>query len=85
MIEQQYIKLIKTVFFPIGILLLFSCKLSERSKNRQSLTTYPNFIIVLADDQGWNGTSVKMMKNENESRSYYHETPNLELLALRGM
>ena len=85
MIEQQYIKLFKAVFFPIGILLFFSCKSSERSKNRQNLTSYPNFIIVLADDQGWNGTSVKMMKNENESRSYYHETPNLNLLAQRGM
>ena len=25
----------------------------------------PNFIFILTEDQGWNGTSVKMMRNEN--------------------
>jgi len=45
----------------------------------------PNFILILADDQGWNGTSVKMMHNEPGSKSDYFETPNLELLAERGI
>ena len=45
----------------------------------------PNFILVLADDQGWNGTSVKMMHDEHGSKSDYFETPNLELLAEKGI
>tara|TARA_B100001287_G_scaffold22567_1_gene16511 strand:+ start:14897 stop:16330 length:1434 start_codon:yes stop_codon:yes gene_type:complete len=45
----------------------------------------PNFILIVADDQGWNGTSVKMMNKESLSKSDYYETPNLEILASRGM
>ena len=47
--------------------------------------TSPNFILILTDDQGWNGTSVQMMDDEPKSKSDYHETPNLESLAERGM
>ena len=78
-------KLIKAVFFSILILLIFSCKSDDHSAEKDELPVHPNFILVLADDQGWNGTSVKMMSSENGSRSYYHETPNLELLSQRGM
>ncbi len=46
---------------------------------------YPNFILILADDQGWNGTSVQMMDNQPLSKSDYHQTPNLEILASNGM
>ena len=38
----------------------------------------PNFIFILADDQGWNGTSVKMMRKEPLSQSDYYQTPNLK-------
>ena len=38
----------------------------------------PNFIFILADDQGWNGTSVKMMRKEPLSQSDYYQTPNLQ-------
>ena len=48
-------------------------------------TVPPNFILILADDQGWNGTSVQMMNEEPGSKSEYFETPNLELLAKRGI
>ena len=83
--EQEKNKLIKAVFFSILILLIFSCKSDDHSAEKDELPIHPNFILVLADDQGWNGTSVKMMSSENGSRSYYHETPNLELLSQRGM
>ena len=66
-------------------MLIISCKSDEHSAEKDELPVHPNFILVLADDQGWNGTSVKMMSSENGSRSYYHETPNLELLSQRGM
>ena len=46
---------------------------------------YPNFIFILVDDQGWNGTSVQMMNSDTLSKSDYHETPNLEKLASNGI
>tara|TARA_B100001109_G_scaffold106549_1_gene86980 strand:+ start:3988 stop:5418 length:1431 start_codon:yes stop_codon:yes gene_type:complete len=51
----------------------------------QTNTNHPNFILILADDQGWNGTSVKMI-NENElSKSDFYETPNIERIAEKGV
>lgn len=44
----------------------------------------PNFVFVLVDDQGWNGTSVAM-DGTPDSRSDYHQTPHLERLARGGM
>lgn len=78
---------IQQVFFIVGILLLlFACNSTDLSKKENEINpTSPNFILILADDQGWNGTSVKMMDNESGSKSDYFETPNLELLAERGM
>ena len=78
---------IQQVLFIVGILLLvFACNSTDLSKKENEInTTSPNFILLLADDQGWNGTSVKMMDNESGSKSDYFETPNLELLAERGM
>ena len=45
----------------------------------------PNFIFILADDQGWNGTSVRMNDTIPYSASDFYETPNLEKLAKKGM
>ena len=45
----------------------------------------PNFVFVLSDDQGWNGTSVRMDEEVPDSRSDYYRTPNLERLAREGM
>lgn len=78
---------IQQVFFIVGILLLlFACNLTDPSKKENEINpTSPNFILILADDQGWNGTSVKMMDNESGSKSDYFETPNLELFAQSGI
>ena len=62
-------------------LLYFSCKSSEINSKEKT----PNFIVILTDDQGWNGTSVQMMNEEIHSKSDYHETPNIEALANKGM
>ena len=64
----------------IGILYI-SCKSSEINSKEKT----PNFIVILTDDQGWNGTSVQMMNEEIHSKSDYHETPNIEALANKGM
>ena len=45
----------------------------------------PNFIFILADDQGWNGTSVQMLNGLKESKSDFYETPNIEKLAKKGV
>ena len=45
----------------------------------------PNFIFILADDQGWNGTSVKMIEGNELSKSDYYETPNIERIASKGI
>ena len=64
----------------IGILYI-GCKSFEIYSKEK----IPNFIVILTDDQGWNGTSVQMMNDEIHSKSDYHETPNVEALASRGM
>lgn len=45
----------------------------------------PNFVVIVADDQGWTGTSVQMDPNVADSKSDYYQTPNLERLAAEGM
>lgn len=45
----------------------------------------PNFIFILADDMGWNGTSIQISPTEGGSMSDFYETPNLAQLAASGM
>ena len=45
----------------------------------------PNFVVILADDQGWGTTSVAMDPLVPDSRSDYFRTPNLERVAAAGM
>ncbi len=45
----------------------------------------PNFIVILADDQGWGTTSVLMDPQVPESKSDFFQTPNIERLAADGM
>src|SRR5205823_2899333 len=45
----------------------------------------PNIVLMLADDQGWAGTSVAMHPDIGASKSELFQTPNLEQLAAQGM
>lgn len=45
----------------------------------------PNFVVILADDQSWNSTSVQMDSARLDSKSDYYATPQLDKLAQRGM
>lgn len=45
----------------------------------------PNIILILADDQGWTGTSVQLDANETASASDFYRTPQLERFASEGM
>ncbi len=47
--------------------------------------TLPNFVFILADDQGWNALSTPMDPNEPGSGSAYYDTPRLAQLAADGM
>ncbi|MGI9594116.1 MAG: sulfatase [Patiriisocius sp.] len=62
---------------------LIGCKTIKVEKDNTQKS--PNFIVILTDDQGWNGTSVQMMDGNIHSKSDYHYTPNVEKLATRGM
>ncbi|HEY4417779.1 MAG TPA: sulfatase-like hydrolase/transferase, partial [Verrucomicrobiae bacterium] len=46
---------------------------------------YPNFVFILADDQGWTGLSVQMDTNRPNSKSDYYSTPTMEMLASQGL
>ena len=46
---------------------------------------FPNIVLVLADDQGWTGTSLRMDDRISGSRSDLYRTPNLERFAEQGM
>jgi len=45
----------------------------------------PNIVLILADDQGWNGLSVEMDSDVPASKSDFYETPNLARFANEGM
>ncbi|MGE4612806.1 MAG: sulfatase [Planctomycetota bacterium] len=45
----------------------------------------PNIILLLSDDQGWNGLSVSMHPTAFGARSSLIETPQLEKMAARGL
>ncbi len=49
------------------------------------LAAGPNVVLILADDQGWTGSSVQMMPGRGDSRSDFYRTPSLERLAKAGM
>ena len=65
--------------------ILFSLNSNYYPQPSSNSNNSPNFIFILVDDQGWNGTSVQMMNTEPLSKSDYHSTPNLEKLASRGI
>jgi len=69
----------------LSILLILLSICGCKSAPTKSNIKQPNFILILSDDQGWNGTSVQMMNNEIQSKSDYHQTPNIEALSNRGM
>ena len=68
--------------FSIFIFSLFSLLSFSNESNTEGS---PNFIIILVDDQGWNGTSVQMMDKEINSKSDFYQTPNIEKLAKKGI
>ena len=73
---------IKILFSKIALLIILICTISC---NNKVILKSPNFILILSDDQGWNGTSFEMISGSDYSKSDYYETPNIESLAKSGM
>ena len=74
--------------FPIVFSLLFyAC--SEKADNNTELhtqtNTKPNFIVILLDDIGWNGTSTMMDTTIPSSKSDFYQTPNISSIIEGGM
>ena len=67
------------------VLLLSFLFLTTQILQAQKNDNSPNFIFILADDQGWNGTSVKMIEDNEFSKSDFYETPNIERIASKGV
>ena len=55
------------------------------SLSTASLFAQPNFVIIVADDQGWTGSSVQMDSSIPGSKSDFYITPELEAMAQTGM
>jgi arylsulfatase A-like enzyme len=75
----------KIIIFGLVTLFFNSSQSLYTLNSPDSFSKPPNFIIVIVDDQGWNGTSVQMSDEIHNSKSDFHLTPNLEKLALKGM
>ena len=45
----------------------------------------PNFVLILSDDQDWNGLSAQMHPDIPNSKSDFYRTPNLEKFAAQAM
>ncbi|MEM9281655.1 MAG: sulfatase-like hydrolase/transferase [Verrucomicrobiota bacterium] len=54
-------------------------------KSRVETESSPNILLILADDQGWNATSLPADPSLPESGSIWFETPALDRLAQEGM
>jgi len=67
-------------FLLITLLASFAVQAGAAEPDRR-----PNIILMLADDQGWNGLSVAMHPDVPASRSVYFNTPCLEKFASQGM
>ena len=78
--------LFKTALLGVATLLLApQNNLSAQPRSVTSSGAKPNIIFILADDQGWNGTSVQMHPDMANSKSDFYRTPNIGKLAGRGM
>jgi arylsulfatase A-like enzyme len=65
--------------------LAFAAVLLLPAAGRAAEPARPNIVLMLADDQGWNGTSVAMHPDVPGSKGDVFRTPNLEKLAAQGM
>ena len=63
----------------------FLCLTVLVSLTTSAFAKAPNILLIFADDQSWNGTSVPMIQGDASSASREFRTPNIERLAAQGM
>lgn len=68
----------------VSLLLVASLLLIARAAE-PSVPARPNIILLLSDDQDWNGISVRMHPDMTNSKSDFYRTPNLENFAAQAM
>ena len=73
MITKQLLAAVRLLFVPTLI-----CLFADGAPK-------PNFVFILADDQGWNSLSIRAHPDIPGSGSQYYRTPNLEQMARDGM
>ena len=78
--SQEVRSIMKDYILKLIIIITTIVSFSCESKNIQ-----PNIILVLVDDQGWTDSSVRMMKDREDSKSDFYETPNMERMAKEGL
>lgn len=59
------------------------CLLAQAAE--PDISTRPNLILLLSDDQDWNGLSAPMHPEMPNSKSDFHRTPHLEKFAAQSM
>src|SRR6187402_1936722 len=65
--------------------LLFLSVLVAATPHHSRADDRPNFVVILAEAQGWTSSSVPMDDAVANSKSDFIHTPNLERLAAGGM
>ena len=74
--------------FQLALLVLVAVFVSDTSDTwaqTQAEDSKPNILFIIADDQGWKDLSVAMDERLADSKSDYHQTPNIERIAEGGM
>ncbi len=66
-----------------GYLLLTGLMISSTLAYSQNAS--PNIIVILADDLGWSSLSTVMDRNVSDSKSDFHQTPNIDRLASQSL
>ena len=57
----------------------------EGNQTNKSGNNTPNFIVILADDQGWGTTSIPYDPRIKQSKSDFFRTPHMQRIAAAGM
>jgi hypothetical protein len=83
---MDWTRLFQTACLGAAIFILVpQADLNAQRRSVTAATAQPNIIFILADDQGWNGTSVQMHPDMPNSKSDFYRTPNIEQLARTGL
>jgi len=75
----------KHQLLPISLLLIATLAGPAAEQPLRQAQARPNIILMLSDDQGWDGLSVAMDDKDPTSKSDFHQTPSLEKMAVSGM